>query len=616
MKPRTKRWLDAVCVLAIVLVFTLVGGLTWLAREREIAASRAQVANLAVALELYVRGTVSSIDRTLIATGYALRLLPGYPKAAFAAGNRVLADAVAQLGLPVSVYVAGADGELLHSSDGLRHPSNARGREYFHVHAAKPDVGLYVSEMLISRIDGQAMLVFSRRIEDATGGFAGVVTVSAPVSVFERDFSRFDTGRTGSVALGDDAGRLYARRPALPEWVGKVVVRDTDGQIRRMIDQGTGDGVMKRRSAFDGLMRLTGFRRVGDTRLVVTVSASLDEQLATWRLQAWIVGAVAFGLGAGSLLLFTLLTRDLVRKTQLADDLRQVVAALEQSVRAEQSASEAKTAFLSSMSHELMTPLNGIYGAVQLWQLAEKDEGRRQLAGVARTSTERLNTALRDALAYANATSAPVQASLQASDLRELLDEVPALLAAEPGGQACRLDLSPPPAGPMAVHTDPAALRDALRRMLNVAARIAQGTARPAGAAAVQGPVNAWADTSVEAPASAAGVVHVGAVPTRGPDGFRITVEVATEAGSGNDLAAALRPFADSGATESSGLHDAGLSLEVARLLAVRAGAALQVECRETRLAIALAVPAQTLGVAGDARAPLPAPERNAVGGD
>ena len=41
MRLRTKRRLDAVCVLAIVLVFALAGGLTWLARERELAASRA-----------------------------------------------------------------------------------------------------------------------------------------------------------------------------------------------------------------------------------------------------------------------------------------------------------------------------------------------------------------------------------------------------------------------------------------------------------------------------------------------------------------------------------------------------------------------------------------------
>ena len=43
MKLRTKRWLDAGCVLVIVVVFAIVGALTWVARERELAASRAEV---------------------------------------------------------------------------------------------------------------------------------------------------------------------------------------------------------------------------------------------------------------------------------------------------------------------------------------------------------------------------------------------------------------------------------------------------------------------------------------------------------------------------------------------------------------------------------------------
>ena len=581
MNLRLKRRLDAGCLLAILVVLAIAGALTWVAREREVATSRSEIANLTTALELYVRGTVTSIDQSLIGASHALRLLglADHRPATFKAGSEVLAAAVAQLGLPVTMYLVDVAGRTVYSNDQSRPAASAADREYFRIHQTRADAGLYVSELIVSRVSGLASLIFSRRIEDAEGAFIGVLLISAPVSVFERDFGRLDAGRTGTVALGDDTGRLYARRPPRPDLVGKKLVSD-DSAALKLLRGGVDGGLVTGPTTLDKAPRLTGFHRVGSTRLVVTVSNSFAEQLAPWRLQAIVVATTAFLLGAGSLLLFTLLTRDLVRKTQLTEELRQTVAALQQSVQAEQQASAAKTAFLSSMSHQLMTPLNGIYGAVQLWQLGERDEGRQRLAQVARTSTERLNTALRDALAYANATSSAVESTLAPFDLNELLDEVPEMFDAQPGSEACRLAMAASDGRPGRVRTDPAAVRDVLRRMLAVVV----GVARRAAAAPPP-------DVADEAAARVPGMVAVRVEPQPAAGGWRLTVDTAIEPGAGDDLDAALKPFADSGATESTGLHDIGLSLEVARLLAVRAGGALQVDCRGGRLTVALALP-------------------------
>ncbi len=580
MNLRTKRRLDAGCLLAILVVFVIAGMLTWVARQREVATSRAEIANLTTALELYVRSTVTSIDQSLIGASHALRLigLADQAPATFKTGSEVLAAAVAQLGLPVAMYLVDVDGRTVYSNDQSMPTASAADREYFRIHQTRADAGLHVSELITSRVSGLASLIFSRRIDDAQGVFAGVLLVSAPVSVFERDFGRLGASRSGTVSLGDDTGRLYARRPPRPDLIGRKLVSD-DSEALKLLRSGVAGGLVAGPTMLDKAPRLTGFQRVGSTRLVVTVSNTFADQLAPWRLQAIVVAATGLLLGAGSLLLFTLLTRDLVRKTQLTEDLRQAVAALEQSVQAEQEASAAKTAFLSSMSHELMTPLNGIYGAVQLWQLGEKDEGRQRLAQVARTSTERLNTALRDALAYANATSSAVESALAPFGLSELLDELPEMFDAQPGSEACRLELASSDGWPGRVHTDPAALRDVLRRMLGVVVSVARRV--------VVAPVS----TEDADDASPLGAVGVRVEPQPAGGGWRIVVGTLIEPGAGDDLDAALKPFADSAATESQGLHDAGLSLEVARLLAVRAGGALQVDCRKSRLTVALVLP-------------------------
>ena len=67
--------------------------------------------------------------------------------------------------------------------------------------------------------------------------------------------------------------------------VGKKVLR-TDSEALALLGRGVDSGLVSARSPLDGVRRLSGFRRVAATRLVVTVSNSYDEQLASWRLQA------------------------------------------------------------------------------------------------------------------------------------------------------------------------------------------------------------------------------------------------------------------------------------------------------------------------------------------
>ena len=64
-------------------------------------------------------------------------------------------------------------------TDGRSAAANAADREYFRVHQARADAGLYVSELLVARTSGQPSLVFSRRLDDAQGRFAGVIVVTA-----------------------------------------------------------------------------------------------------------------------------------------------------------------------------------------------------------------------------------------------------------------------------------------------------------------------------------------------------------------------------------------------------------------------------------------------------
>ncbi len=50
---------------------------------------------------------------------------------------------------------------------------NYADREYFQVHKARAGLGLYVGRPIVSRLTGERMLPFSRRISKSDGTFGG-----------------------------------------------------------------------------------------------------------------------------------------------------------------------------------------------------------------------------------------------------------------------------------------------------------------------------------------------------------------------------------------------------------------------------------------------------------
>ncbi len=117
---------------------------------------------------------------------------------------------------------------------------------------------------------------------------------------------------------------------------------------------------------------------------------------------------------------FSKVTRDITRRRLIEE---QLLRAREESERA----SNAKSEFLSRMSHELRTPLNAIIGYAQLIQLEQRGEsvvrGTDQILDAGRHLLGLIN----EVLDIARIESGNVAMSLDAVDLRPLLDEVASL---------------------------------------------------------------------------------------------------------------------------------------------------------------------------------------------
>lgn len=253
-------------------------------------------------------------------------------------------------GLPgiAKAYVVGADGHTLFSTDPQLKDIDIRDRDYFAALANGAES--YVSSLLISRLNGQQIFVFSKRLT-RNGAFAGAAMVSFDVRLFE-DIWRslgLDVHSTVSLLRGD--GMLIARYPYVdaPLDLSKYVLF-TD--YLKQADSGTYAAI----SPADGVARFVGYRRVAGSDLVALASISAEAAFRPFwhnlRTMLLLVLPALVLLAAASLWIVRLLSRDGLRQAALADAL------------------EANKLILRDIHHRVKNNLQSVQSLVRMQTIA------------------------------------------------------------------------------------------------------------------------------------------------------------------------------------------------------------------------------------------------------
>lgn len=141
-------------------------------------------------------------------------------------------------------------------------------------------------------------------------------------------------------------------------------------------------------------------------------------------------------------------------------------AALARAKEAAEAANEAKTRFLASVSHEIRSPLNAIYGYAQLLERGDGRDGV-QAGKVIRRSAEHLSNLVEGLLDIAQVESGSLKLARDTIRFPAFLEQVAAMFEPQAAlkGLAMRLDL--PPTLPEYVRTDPKRLRQVLINLLS-----------------------------------------------------------------------------------------------------------------------------------------------------
>ncbi|MCC2956360.1 EAL domain-containing protein [Massilia sp. IC2-477] len=273
---------------ALLLVAALWSAALHMIRAEERAAHEAAgeaTRELVDTYEAQMARSLSGIDQTLRVLQYAVEMNgPG------AALEAMSAKGLLPPGLVFQVALVGADGRVLASNPHTRIGGDVSRATWFTWHREHDRDLPFVSQTIGRR---EPHVVFSRRIEDGAGRFAGVATVALDPAYFTSSYERSRLGEHGLLGVtGSDGVVRAARSGEYVSW----------GQ-RLDLDQA--DRVRLTPSAIDGELRYTSTRALGGFPLVAVVGLSEAEQMAEFRARrrTWLLAA-----SAGTAVLILLVT--------------------------------------------------------------------------------------------------------------------------------------------------------------------------------------------------------------------------------------------------------------------------------------------------------------------
>ncbi len=324
MKSATSRarQIFAGAVLAAFGMLAVVGFLLVKERQHALDLARSSSINLLTVVERELARNVEfyAMSLQIIVDGMQQEDVANLP---LAMRERVLFERAIMAKHVSSAFVTDETGQIL-AALGLRGPSrlSISDREYFILHSRHTDVGLHLSQPLISRHGNRESIVFSRRLNDVNGGFAGVAAITIDLSYLHDLLAGLNLGADSVAELVMRDGVILTRSPPAPN-----PSAGTDLSIITLFENtyARSEGWFDARSVVDDTWRQYVFREVPGLPLMVVIGQAHETVLRDWRMRAIALGGLMAGLVAVMLWLVRRTMAELDGRVRAEQELQRLV---------------------------------------------------------------------------------------------------------------------------------------------------------------------------------------------------------------------------------------------------------------------------------------------------
>lgn len=219
-------------------------------------------------------------------------------------------------GLPAAteIYVIDKDANTIYATIEGASRISVADREYFTT--LREGAKFYMSPLLTSRITGDHIFVFSKRVE-RNGLFAGAIMMSFSEKFLEDLWRTLDLDMQSTVSLVRADGKLMARYPP----ADTPIDLGASALFTHHLQQADAGTYISDSSPVDGVARVVSFRRVAGTSIIALASVATSPGWNTFTGAVvsvlLIVSPVVIGLVLGCWWIVRLLIRDAERAKEL-----------------------------------------------------------------------------------------------------------------------------------------------------------------------------------------------------------------------------------------------------------------------------------------------------------
>lgn len=318
------------------------------------------------------------------------------------------------------------DGCLLMAQDGVLVGGTADGYVVL-LDTTMPDPAPFTPEMML---EGASVLREGRRVDLAGDGF-----------VLHADDRQLQVGMR-LLSFGDPTANRYR------SWL--------HGLDTGWVEQGTtGMREFSALPAGDYTLDLQGVDAAGNASKVRTLRFSVAPP---WWRSGWGMAALAAVVAVSAVLLAALYRRRVrVRSERQLEQHKRELA---------EHASEAKSRFLATLGHEVRTPMTGVLGMAELLLATPLDARQHGYAASIQSAGKHLLRLVNDALDLARIEAGKLPLDARNFDLREMLDQVCALVRPMAEAKGLRFEFRSEPNLPRALHGDSNRVQQILLNLL------------------------------------------------------------------------------------------------------------------------------------------------------
>lgn len=271
--------ISCISVVFLAVIWTITFNLIYLERSTAVTRARESSLKLVEIYEAQVASNLSSIDQVLGTVTYADNLK---------GSHRALVDLRAKGLLPPSfiftISITDNFGNII-ASTGRSQVGSITSQPFFLEHQRSDNQTTLVGSSVSANGEANALMHFSRRLNNPNGAFKGIVLLSVTPGYFTSGYEESRLGKHGALALLRDDG-------------DPLVIRVGDElSSPRNLRPVPIEGELLMPSPWDGVQRFANTRLINGFPLAVTVGLSEAEQLTDFNrsktTRLWVAGAAS-----------------------------------------------------------------------------------------------------------------------------------------------------------------------------------------------------------------------------------------------------------------------------------------------------------------------------------